>query len=219
MKKLIKLCGFLDESSLRELAALDVDMAGFILAPSKRQVQPERLKELAEYVPAGIKKVGVFVNPVMEELEHVMRLAPLDVIQLHGRETADFCREAKRRFETEIMKVMHIKGNQDSPLPDEAWAEHIDYLLLDTQDGAEAGGTGKSFRWDVIPSYHEWCRERHIPLLIAGGLTRENVTDLLDGWPLEGIDVSSGIETNGKKDAEKMRQLVERVRGHGKSAQ
>ncbi|MFX7329124.1 hypothetical protein ABTI69_20270, partial [Acinetobacter baumannii] len=92
---------------LSQLNALSVDFVGFILAPSKRKVDSEILPELFQAVPAGMKKVGVFVNPSMSELTQVMKIAAFDVIQLHGQETADFCRQVKQEFPVEIIKAMH----------------------------------------------------------------------------------------------------------------
>lgn len=214
---LIKCCGFRDIDSLNKLKELDVDLVGFILAPSKRRVPTETLRDLLEAVPEGMKKVGVFVNPSFEELEKLFVDARLDIIQLHGQESPEFCKEAKQRFSTQIIKAVHI-GAGEGELPSEEYGPWIDYLLLDTFDTQAAGGTGKTFRWDVIPTYHKWCDKYQVKLLVAGGITPENVQELVGQWPLDGIDVASGIETEGSKDRNKIERLVKGVKKHGGSS-
>ncbi|WP_134698976.1 phosphoribosylanthranilate isomerase [Ammoniphilus sp. YIM 78166] len=213
---LVKCCGFKDAEGLSQLNALGVDFVGFILAPSKRNVNPADLPGLFQAVPAGMKKVGVFVNPSLSELADVMKIAAFDLIQLHGQESPDFCRQLKQEFSVDIIKAVHIGDGQGQVPPDE-YGKWIDYLLLDTLDPQAAGGTGKTFRWDVIPMFEQWCKVHGVKLLVAGGITPENALQLISEWPLAGIDVASGIETDGRKDRLKIEKLVERVKGNGRS--
>lgn len=213
MKRKIKCCGFQDLTSIRHLHGLDVDFVGFILAPSKRQVSIETLAELVAAVPNSMKKVGVMVDPNFSEVETVLTRVPLDVIQLHGKETPEFCQRVKNTFSVEIMKVFHVGDGKES-LIDPRYGSVIDYILLDTYDPSVAGGTGKSFNWDCIPHYQKWCNERNIELLVAGGITEDNVEDLLTTFVVHGVDVASGIESNGTKDKEKIKTLVEKVKGY-----
>lgn len=217
-KPLIKCCGFQDVESIAFLEYMEVDLVGFILAPSKRQVPLEQLPMLLEAVPAGKKKVGVFVNPSLEELRKILHEVKFDVIQLHGQETPSFCKVLKEEFPVEIIKVVHIDAREQMNLPDEEYGLYIDYLLLDTFDKQAAGGTGKTFRWEVIPAYQQWCVNHHVKLLVAGGITPENVGQLIAQWPLDGVDLASGVETEGRKDREKIKRLVERVKEYGGSS-
>ena len=218
MKPKIKCCGFQDHESVSYLKGQDVDFVGFILAPSKRQVNLETLAHLIEGVPAGIKKVGVMVNPDFSDVERVLESVPLDVIQLHGQETAEFCQRIKQHFSVEVIKAFHV-GDQHKGLIDPDYATSIDYMLLDTYDAALAGGTGKAFNWEHITRYYEWCQENDIELLVAGGITPENVEELVSKFPIHGVDVASGVERDGKKDREKIKTLVERVKGYDNESQ
>lgn len=212
MKRKIKCCGFRDRESISHLHGQDVDFVGFILAPSKRQITTETLAELVKEVPSGMKKVGVMVNPDFSDVEDLLNTVPLDVIQLHGQETPEFCQRVKQNFSVEVIKVFHV-GDEGASLIDPQYGSVIDYMLLDTYDPAVAGGTGKAFNWEQITSYQKWCNERQIELLVAGGITPENVEDLVSKYSIHGVDVASGVESNGKKDKEKIKTLVEKVKG------
>lgn len=212
MSTLLKCCGFRESSSLMGLQGLAIDFVGFILAPSKRQVSLEQLQELLPHVPHGIKKVGVFIQPDVQELKRVFDEAPLDVIQLHGEEEPAFCQYVKETWEVEVIKAFHVGRGGELTLPSEEYGSVIDYLLLDTFDPQAAGGTGKAFNWDIIPAYQEWCSKHQVKLLVAGGITVENVERLLSQCQIDGIDVASGVETDGKKDLNKVKDLAERVK-------
>lgn len=209
----VKICGFTEPDALRELTGLGVDYCGFVFAESKRRVSAAEAAMLFRHVPAGVLKVGVFVNPSITELDDVMTAAPPDVIQLHGEESPAFCEEVKKRYGKNIFKAHHVKDN--ATVPAEGYSGVIDALLLDTYDGKTNGGTGKAFAWERIYMYYDWCEKRGLPLFVAGGINIENVSDLVSRYPLDGIDVSSGVESNGRKDMEKIRELVKRVRKNG----
>ncbi|MBP1933442.1 phosphoribosylanthranilate isomerase [Ammoniphilus resinae] len=213
LSKLIKLCGFRDPASVAQLDPEKVDMVGFIFAPSKRQVQLKDFPALQEAVPAGLKKVGVFVNPTEEELDAVFQLGKLDIVQLHGGESASFCKEVKQNYAVEVIKAIPVGSDLAGKM--EQYAEVIDYLLLDTYEPTVAGGTGKTFQWEQIPKFYTWCEQYKVKLLVAGGIHAENVCSLIESWPLHGVDVSSGIETNGVKDIGKIELFLERVENNG----
>jgi len=212
-KKLVKLCGFRDWESVAQLDPTKVDMVGFVFAPSKRQVQPEDFSALCRAVPKGIKKVGVFVNPTKKELDAVFQSGILDMIQLHGNESVAFCKQVKQTFGAEIIKAIPVGSDIEKKI--DQYAEVIDYLLLDTYDSKVAGGTGKTFQWEQIPEFYTWCEEYKVKLLVAGGIHADNISSLIESWPLHGVDVSSGIETNGLKDRGKIELFLERVENNG----
>ncbi|MFC5403800.1 phosphoribosylanthranilate isomerase [Cohnella soli] len=217
---LIKICGIKEEATLEGMKGLDVAYIGFVFAKSKRQVSPERaaqLLDVAHGVPmAGDARplaVGVFVNPTLEQLEETLDAVRLDVVQLHGQETPEFSREVGQRFGVEVWRALPVTESADED-PEEgsarlaAYAGAVSTILLDTA----GGGTGKSFRWDVIPAYQEAAKESGLRLFVAGGLSPDNADRLITAYLPEGVDISSGVETDGVKDNGKIAAFVERVK-------
>lgn len=223
----VKICGLKDAETVKAVLHLPIDHIGFIFAKSKRQVTQAEAGELVRAVRAGRESglpvpqtVGVFVNPTEERIAEVLREAPLDVIQLHGSEDPAFCRRVRETFGVRVLRVFSVAGSETggepagpAESPEAAlspFAGCIDGLLLDTA----GGGTGKTFEWSRIPDYLAWARRTGIPLLVAGGLTPDNVADLLAEYEPDGVDVSSGVETDGVKDIAKITAFVERVKRH-----
>lgn len=173
-----------------------------------------------------MQAVGVVVNAPLDELKAVLAAAPLDVLQLHGDETPEFC-NAVKQLGVKVWKVFSlsagdsgdnvITGNSSvssesggTPGPLALLAPYkgsIDGVLIDTA----GGGTGRPFDWRNIPAYREAAHELGLPLYVAGGLHAGNVEDLL-GFKPDGVDVSSSVETDGVKDIVKIRAFVERVK-------
>jgi phosphoribosylanthranilate isomerase len=214
MKPIVKICGITEEETLRSIAeeGLLIEQLGFVFAPSRREVSPQQWGNMATSLPVQAKAVGVFVNPTLEQISQVFQYAPLDIVQLHGEESPEFCRDVRLRFGCAVTKTFSIRtedGQEDSRL--DAYAGAIDYVLLDTACGAQIGGTGKTFDWQRIPPYQTWSRRYGIPLLVAGGLRADNVTELLTRYAPDGVDISSGAETDGRKDMKKIRVIIERM--------
>lgn len=223
----VKICGLKNKETLASVLHLPIDHIGFIFAKSKRQISAEQAGEMVRIVqqrrergqPAPLA-VGVFVNPSLEQLAEVMRLAPLDIIQLHGAESPAFCRQVKEMFRASVYRVCSVANTGNEAAYEQAsdvvaaqldpYADCIDGLLLDTA----GGGTGQTFEWSRIPDYTAWANRNRIPLLIAGGLTPDNVAELLESYEPDGVDVSSGVETDGVKDIHKITAFVERVKRH-----
>jgi phosphoribosylanthranilate isomerase len=218
----LKICGLRDAETAAAVASLAIDYIGFMFVErSKRRVTAEDARDMIEKMQAAggrQKFVGVFVDPAIEELETVLAIAPLDVLQLHGAESSAFVRECRARFPgVAVWKAMGIAGEADHG--DDAvearlapYGELLDALLLDAFDPVVGGGTGRTFRWDVIPAYRRWTEAQGIPLFAAGGLHEGNVGELLAAGIVDGVDVSSGVETNGVKDPEKILTFVKRVK-------
>jgi phosphoribosylanthranilate isomerase len=227
----VKICGLQSVEVLRSILHLPIGYIGFVFAKSKRQVTAEQAGELIDYMhvkrAAGVPmplSVGVFVNPSLEELAHVLALAPIDAVQLHGQESAKFCREVKARFGVQVFKVVSVQKSDPAVPSSEAVAAQlaefvgtIDVLLLDTHDPVYGGGSGVPFAWDCIPVYQEWARQAGVKLFIAGGLNPDNVGSLFMDYSPDGVDVSSGVETDGAKDITKIIAFVERVTQSGAS--
>ncbi|MDF2723638.1 MAG: Phosphoribosylanthranilate isomerase [Paenibacillus sp.] len=219
----VKICGLKDVGTLASILHLPIDQIGFIFAKSKRQITAEQAGAMTRLIRerrgqglAVPLAVGVFVNPSMEQLVAVQREAQLDVIQLHGAETPAFCRQVKETLGTRVYRVFsitEISGAASAAIADqlEPYADCIDGLLLDTA----GGGTGQTFDWTRIPAYTEWAKTKGIPLLVAGGLTPQTVAELIREYKPDGVDVSSGVETDGVKDTSKITDFVERVKRFG----
>jgi phosphoribosylanthranilate isomerase len=228
----VKICGIRKPETLLAMKGLPVDHIGFVFAKSKRQVSPEEagrlirlLREEGFQGQGGFLSAGVFVNPTLEELEGVLAEAPLDIVQLHGQETPLFCREVKERFGVRIFKAATLPELGEggvSDLPEvtaarltetlEPYVPYTDAFLLDTFDPVTAGGSGRTFPWQAIPPVRDWARKAGRRLIIAGGLHGDNVEQLLADYGPDGVDVSSGVETDGVKDPDKIRIFVERVK-------
>jgi phosphoribosylanthranilate isomerase len=222
----VKICGLRDSHTIRAMDRLPVDEIGFVFAKSRRQVTPELAGELIREVkklrtPSGAapRTVGVFVDATMELLREVLQQAPLDVVQLHGNEGPELCAAARREFGVDVWKVFSVAENgQTGPAGSaaadygssrlEAYRGAIDAALIDTA----GGGTGRTFAWEAIQGYLEAADRIGVPLYAAGGLHPDNVGELLEAYVPHGVDVSSGVETDGVKDIDKIRLFVERVK-------
>ncbi|REK77244.1 phosphoribosylanthranilate isomerase [Paenibacillus paeoniae] len=222
----VKICGLRDQATIQAMDGLSIDEVGLLFAPSKRQVSKETASLLIESIhqirndrDARPDAVGVFVNASLDEMAAILAVAPLDVVQLHGQETPAYCAELRRRFPgTAIWRVFSIRpepeADSSSPEADEAekrlapYAGVVDALLID----APGGGTGQPFNWSVIEAYKRSADSFGLPLYVAGGLHADNVQELLHKYKPHGVDVSSGVETDGQKDIEKIRLFVRRVR-------
>ncbi len=222
MSTALKICGLQSVEVLKSMINLPVDYIGFVFAKSRRKVSPQQAAQLIQVlrewdhdmIPAA---VGVLVNPDLDELEELLREAALDVVQLHGQESPQFCREVKERFPVSVFKAVSIESDRSeaerlSAL--DTYAGSIDGLLIDTYDPVYGGGSGKTFAWDLIPPYQQWAKRQGIPLFVAGGLDSDNVSHLIGQYAPYGVDVSSGVESEpGVKDINKVIAFVERVKG------
>lgn len=216
----VKICGLRDETTIRAMAGLNVAYIGLVFASSKRQVTPEQAAALLRTIRATPmngggppRAVGVFVNPTLESLAATLAQAPLDVVQLHGGESAAFCLEVGARFGVEVWRALSVQESDGETAASGAEARVAEYagsvaaILLDTA----GGGTGRTFRWELIPAYQEAARRHGLRLIVAGGLTPDNVGALAASYRPDGVDISSGVETDGVKDIDKIAAFAERV--------
>jgi len=210
----VKICGIKSVAVAEQVGQLNPDLIGFVFAKSKRKVTPEEAGEMIAAVRLSGSKAlaaGVFVNPTLEQLEHAAKTAKLDVIQLHGEESPDFCMAVKQRIQNTLLYKVFTVTDQHS---EQAICDQLDLyrgiadaIMLDTA----GGGTGTTFEWERIPTYMDWAKRIGMPVLVAGGLTADNVTDLIERYRPDVVDVSSGVETNGEKDLLKIAAFIERV--------
>lgn len=217
----IKICGLRDIATIRAMQSLDIEAVGFIFAPSRRQISAEQAAEFIAEVRAwktptssgrAPLAVGVFVNSDLAVLAHAVKTAGLDVVQLHGSETPEECEAAKRELGTEVWKVFHLgrggeTGSIDAQQQLRPYKGHVDAVLIDTA----GGGTGEAFDWTVIARYKEAAVEIGVSLYVAGGLGLNNVQSLIKEYSPDGVDVSSGVETDGVKDIDKIHSFVRKV--------
>ncbi|MCC3373527.1 phosphoribosylanthranilate isomerase [Cohnella sp. REN36] len=219
---LVKICGIRDAATLLAMDGLPVDYIGFVFAESRRRVTPAQAAELLAAarqtrMSGGLppRAVGVFVDPTMETLADTLGTVPLDAVQLHGKETPDFAREVRDRFGVEVWRALPVaeadEAGEDGcagPSRLAAYRGAASAILLDTA----GGGTGRTFRWDMIPAYRAQAEALGLRLFVAGGLHPGNVGELMEAYAPHGVDISSGVETDGTKDPAKIAAFTERVK-------
>ncbi|WP_175631796.1 phosphoribosylanthranilate isomerase [Virgibacillus siamensis] len=193
---LIKICGIQSEEAAQAAVDAGADYIGFVFAPSKRQITPERAAEITAGLSSSIRKVGVFVNETKENIEQTAKTAGLDVIQLHGDEPPEFAAD----LDYPVLKAYPMT----SDFPSKAPVYPCDYLLVDSPRGPNRGGNGTTFDWKLL-SDSGLDPEK---IILAGGLTPDNVQAAITAVNPAGVDVSSGVETNGQKDAAKISRFV-----------
>lgn len=214
----IKICGLKDAHTISLLDGLPIHEIGFVFAASKRQVEPQKAARLIASAhdirtSGGLRPqtVGVFVNADLEQLRETLSIAPLDVVQLHGQETPELARLIKEELGVKVWRVFSIsKSAMDGLSADQRIAPYkdaVDAVLIDTA----GGGTGQTFDWSVIAEYRAAATSINVPLYVAGGLHPDNVNELLETSSPDGIDVSSGVETDGIKDIDKIKLFVRKV--------
>ncbi|WP_238650036.1 phosphoribosylanthranilate isomerase [Paenibacillus piscarius] len=219
----IKICGLQDVEVLKSMKSLPLEYVGLVFAPSRRRVSIDTAAQLTAELRdwesgAAPDAVGVFVNPELAELAEVLRTVPLKVIQLHGEESPQRCMEVREAFPgVQVWKALSVAGRGRDGAAGirallESYTGTADALLLDTYDPQGSGGTGRTFDWEQIPLYQQAAADCALPLFIAGGLHPGNVNELVAGYAPYGVDVSSGVETDGSKDIDKMAAFVERVK-------
>ncbi len=199
----IKICGIRREEDVRFLNESMPDYAGFVYAPSRRNVTPEQALFLRRRLDRRIQVFGVFVNAPAEFICERVKEGSIDAVQLHGDESEQDILELKRQVMVPVIKAVRVREAADIWLADQL---PCDFLLLDTFSSAGYGGTGKTFAWQMIPEGLEH------PFFLAGGLDEHNIRQALEQAGCYGVDVSGGVETGGVKDGQKIRRLVEIVR-------
>ena len=214
----VKMCGISKVETIPAVVEAKPDYMGLVFAPSKRQVTVEQAKTLVEelhkvYVKKygsdteqdkddTIKTVGVFVNETVDNLVTIANEVNLDAVQLHGDEDETFIQSLKERTNVEVWKAVQIRSAVDA----EAWIDSsADMLLFDAYHKDERGGTGEVFDWSSLDEFER-------PFMLAGGIDSTNVARAIRTVRPYGIDISSGIETNGVKDDEKIKAFTKIVK-------
>jgi phosphoribosylanthranilate isomerase len=196
----VKICGIADVASALVASEAGADAIGLIFAPSRRQVTPQRAREITAALPPFISKVGVFVDEDHHRIEDLASACGLQAVQLHGAESPEFC----EGFGVPVIKAIRVK---DASSLEGLSHYPVGAFLLDTYDASALGGTGKVFDWSLASRAAQTHR-----VILSGGLTPENVMSALTRVHPYGVDVSSGVETDGTKDHGKIRAFIRRVR-------
>ena len=193
----VKICGLKTKEQVDLAVAHGADYLGFVFAKSKRQISPEKVKEIARNVPKEVKKVGVFVSPTQSEVEEIIKRAGLDMVQIHGELTTE-------NFSVPWIQAIPVDGMEQEKHLKETSAE---FLLFDAPPKQFVGGNGEVFDWQQLDTSAIKTKK----IIIAGGLTPENVQQAKQKFHPYAVDVSSGVETNGEKDPKKIIAFLERA--------
>ena len=194
----IKLCGLSRKCDIEWVNALKPEYIGFVFwSKSKRNVPPEKAKELKNLLSPDIKAVGVFVDEPIENVAELLNDNIIDIAQLHGGEDEEYIKKLRALSDKPIIKAFLLKSESDAERAEKSTA---DYILVDS-----GTGTGKSFDWELLKNISR-------PYFLAGGLCCENISQAITALDPYAVDVSSGIETNGCKDKNKMAAFVAAVR-------
>ena len=194
----IKLCGMTCPEDIQTANLLMPDYIGFVLSPvSRRYISSSQAAALKKLLSPQIAAVGVFVREEVETVAELLNRGVLDAAQLHGGEDALYLARLRALTDRPILQAFRIHGPEAL---DAALRSPADMILLDS-----GAGSGKRFNWDLLRTFPR-------PYFLAGGLTPENAADAISALHPYALDVSSGIETDGKKDPAKMKAFVETIR-------
>ncbi|MEK4128502.1 phosphoribosylanthranilate isomerase [Solibacillus sp. FSL W8-0474] len=198
----VKICGLKEIEHVEAAVKAGADFIGFMFAPSKRRITVEEATELAKSIPSTVKKVGVFVNEENDVIRQIADQVGLDYIQYHGDETQEQIQE----IGLPAIKAFSIRGEEDVK---RAAAYDVDYYLFDAPGTNFRGGSGESFDWMLLDKVN-------IPMdkvILAGGLNEENVGLAIMLVEPFAVDVSSGVEVDGRKSSTAITNFIEIAKG------
>ena len=205
----IKICGLTRTEDIEMVNEFLPDYIGFVFAKSRRQVSAEQAKELKNKLRPAIKAVGVFVNEKPENIAEIANQGIIDLIQIHGDEDAAYCAQLRKLTQAPIIKVVRVEREDDFAGIEEF---DCDYNLFDTLSSKEYGGTGKAFDHSLL-----YNKEIKKPFFVAGGLNQDNVAAVIEVIKPFGVDTSGGVETDGIKDINKIKEFIKQGRIVGKN--
>ncbi|QUG83083.1 phosphoribosylanthranilate isomerase [Bacillus nitratireducens] len=198
----VKICGITDVETAKRACEYGADALGFVFAESKRKITPENAKEIIGELPAHVLKVGVFVNESVEVVQKIADECELTHVQLHGSED----NHQIKRLNIPSIKALGVTSEADMK---NAQTYEADYILFDSPKEKFYGGNGKTFPWDLLTHMPKALREKTI---LAGGLNIINIEEAIQTVQPYMVDVSSGVETEGKKDLKKIKQFIKKAK-------
>lgn len=198
----IKICGLTHIDDISFVNEARCDYVGFVFAESKRRVTFSQAKELKAALSLDIKSVGVFVDSELSFIEELCLSGIIDIVQLHGEEDNEFINHVKTHVGVPVIKSFSVRSKGDIYQAEKSSA---DMVLFDTFSSTKKGGTGNVFNWDLI-------KDTARPFILAGGLNCDNIKIAFDRVKPFCFDISSGVETNGVKDRNKINEIVKLVR-------
>ena len=216
----IKICGLKTLADVEKVNKYLPEYVGFVFANTKRFVTDEQALEMKQALDMRIQAVGVFVD---EPMEHVISLCEreiIDVVQLHGHESEDYIDrlksiirdKAKEKTDIPVIKATRVQNAQQVS---EHMSEKADFMLFDTYKKGELGGTGERFALEILEESlvdMQSRKKKAKPYFLAGGLDCENVAQIIGQSECYAVDVSTGVETDGVKDEDKIRKFIMQVR-------
>jgi phosphoribosylanthranilate isomerase len=193
----VKICGITSKEDAIMISNLGADAIGFVFAKSKRKTTPRRAKEIIEILPPFITTVGIFMDTALEDVNEISEYTSLDAVQLHGNEPPQYCDKVKRKI---IKSILVTANDTKESLLAKMKNYSVSAFILDP-----GRGSGQVFDWKIAKGIEK-------PLIIAGGLTPDNVKKVISNLHPYGVDVSTGVEKDyGKKDIEKVKKFITEV--------
>lgn len=206
----VKICGIRRQQDIEYVNRLLPDYIGFIFAESKRRVDIETAKALSGALDDRIEKVGVFVNEAPHAILNIAVQCRLNAVQIHGNETPDYVEGLRRLLDEKgkgVMEIWRAIRVKDRASIEEMKAYRVEAFVLDAYAEGAYGGIGKAFDWSLAAEAKEYGK-----IFMAGGLNAQNVRKAIEQVKPYGVDTSSGVETEGFKDEEKIREFIYQVR-------
>lgn len=198
----LKVCGMREISNIQDLVKLNPDYIGFIFYPKSKRFVGENIDaKIIATIPKSIAKVGVFVNETVENVAMTINSSELSLVQIHGDETAEYCKELKSKINVPITKAFQVDANFDFSILEE-YKAHCDYFLFDTKT-ENYGGSGMRFDWNILQKY-----DNEKPLFLSGGIDLEHIQDIvnLKNLNIHALDINSKFELEpGLKNIEKIK--------------
>lgn len=196
----VKICGITDIRTAKIVCEYGADAIGFVFAKSKREITPDQAKQMIEELPENVMKVGVFVNESIELIQNIVTYCGLTHVQLHGDEQNYHI----KRLNIPCIKAIGVSSREDIERAEEY---ETDFILFDSPKEQFHGGNGKTFSWELLRSNQIGKK-----CILGGGLQLENIAEAIEMVQPYMVDVSSGVETNGKKDIEKIKKFITKAK-------
>ncbi|SRR5690554_662212 len=202
MRTRVKICGITRPEDALTAVKAGADAIGLVFyGPSPRCVSLEQAQAIAQVIPPFVTITALFVDPTAEEVQKILDSVRIDLIQFHGDENEHFCEQ----FNTPYIKAIRVRNTQDVVANSLRFPSALAFLLDSFKPGVP-GGTGETFDWSLIP------QESQKPIILAGGLTAENIATAIQQVSPFAVDVSGGVEaTKGIKDASKIQEFMNEV--------